>query len=468
MPIVDIQKRNTEAGRIRAGDKDAKGNPRKGKNWRLTSRDEVRLTAAAKLWGGKVRAWEDRPGEFELYTSTDTLPIVLVPGYLATTWYELWSAAGCQRRCDGAHEMISDSACMCDADDRECGPHTRLSVMLPDLPGIGMWLIQSTGWNAASELSAANDILERATAAGVLLPGRVILEQREHRTPGKPTHKFVVPTLDVDVTLRTLMAGGQAAGELPAAPAHEPLGTGASAIPSTGVSVADGLEAVQRERAALPRANAAEPIGEPIGDDPGVSPDAPAEESEPETGPSDTTPSAGSGADPGVTAGAGLGEDVPAPSGSDDDPGAEPQALDAEAPDGRTSTAADDASGDPPPPPRDDSDKRLTRDQSKALNALYGELKDIPTDGNGNVLGNPLVTIGGLYAWAAKARNIDVDLMIDTLNDSAMHAEPPKPLARDDKGKLHFPALRDSLTRAEASAMIDGMIGIKERAEAAS
>jgi hypothetical protein len=49
-----------------------------------------------------------------------------------------------------------------------------------------------------------------------------------------------------------------------------------------------------------------------------------------------------------------------------------------------------------------------------------------------------------------------------------MHAEPPKTLARDAKGKLHFPPLRDSLTFDEASGMLDGMIGLKERAEAAS
>jgi len=463
MPIVDIQRRNTEAGRIRAGDKDDKGNPRKGKNWRLTSRDEVRLVAASKEWGGKVRPWEARPGEFELYTSTDTLPIMLVPGYLATTWYELWSAAGCQRRCDGVHEVISDKACMCDADDRECGPHTRLSVMLPDLPGIGMWLVQSTGWNAASELSAANDVLERASVAGVLLPGRLILEQRERRTPGKPVRKFAVPTLDIDVTLRTLMAGGTA-GALPAAPAGEPIGAGASAIPSTGVSVADGLDAVQREQVALPRANAAEPIGEPIVAAAGASDDAPVEESVADTGPSDTTPSAGSG-DPGATAGTGLGDDVPVPSGTDDDePGAAQKTLDDEATAAPTADA-DDASGAPPPPPRV---RMVTGEQKKALNALYGQLKEIPTDGGGNITGAPVVTIGGLYAWAAKQRNIDVDLMIDTLNDSAMHAEPPKTLARDAKGKLHFPPLRDSLTFDEASGMLDGMIGLKERAEAAS
>jgi hypothetical protein len=86
------------------------------------------------------------------------------------------------------------------------------------------------------------------------------------------------------------------------------------------------------------------------------------------------------------------------------------------------------------------------------LNALYGELRDVPMDGDGNVVGNPLVTVGGLYAWAAKQRNIEVELMVQLLE------------GRDEQGKLHFPALRDSLTRVEASAMIDGLEGIKAKA----
>jgi hypothetical protein len=129
--------------------------------------------------------------------------------------------------------------------------------------------------------------------------------------------------------------------------------------------------------------------------------------------------------------------------------------------------AADGASAAPsPPPPRDVP--KITRDQSKALNALYGELKEIPTDDGGNPTGNPAVTVGGLYAWAAKERNIDVDLMIASMTETALTADPPKTPPRDAKGKLHFPPLRDSLTKAEASKMIDGMVGIQEKIEAAS
>ena len=55
-------------------------------------------------------------------------------------------------------------------------PHTRLSVLLPDLPGIGSWLYQSNGWNAALELPGSVVLLQRASAAGILLPAYLMLQ----------------------------------------------------------------------------------------------------------------------------------------------------------------------------------------------------------------------------------------------------------------------------------------------------
>lgn len=241
-PIIELQRRMVEAGRIRAGDKGEKGQPQKLTNWRLTSKDEVRLHAAAKMWGGEVRAWE---GQWELYTETAELPVMLLPGQMPTTWYELWSKGGCQRRCDGVHELLSDSSCLCDADERECKPYTRLSVLLPDLPGIGSWLVTSTGWNAAAELAGAADLLQRASAAGVLIPARLRLEQRTSVKAGQ-TRKFAVPVLDIDVAFRDLL-GGQ--GQL----SHPPvaaLPSGYTPIPDNpfnGATLADGLEQAETQ-----------------------------------------------------------------------------------------------------------------------------------------------------------------------------------------------------------------------------
>lgn len=251
-PIIELQRRMVEAGRIRAGDKqsytDDKGETKYRANkldkWRLTSKDRQRLDAAADLWGGTAQPWEGHAGEFELYTDTDALPIMLLPGQLPSTWYELWSKGGCQRRCDGVHEMISDSACLC-GDERECKPHTRLSVLLPDLPGIGSWLLSSTGWNAASELGGAADLLQRASAQGVLMPARLRLEQRVEVKSGQ-TRRFAVPVIDVDVSFRDLM---QAQGALSSPSEQRALPQGYVPITreSNGTTLAEGLEAAEAQ-----------------------------------------------------------------------------------------------------------------------------------------------------------------------------------------------------------------------------
>jgi hypothetical protein len=267
-PIIDLQRRMVEVGRIRAGERDERGNPRKLDRWRLTSRDPVRLERAAELWGGEVRDWEGHPGEWELYTETDALPIMLIPGQAPTTWYELWSKGGCQRRCDGQHEIISDSACLC-GEERECKPTTRLAVILPDLPGLGSWLVSSTGWNAAAELVGAAEILQRATAQGVLIPARLRLEQRVQVRAGQ-TMRFAVPVIDIDVSMRELVGaqGPLAAAESRALPAgYTPLERS-----NGGVSLEQGLAEVVRQEpprssrsaAPIPRAPADPPFGGPI------------------------------------------------------------------------------------------------------------------------------------------------------------------------------------------------------------
>jgi recombination directionality factor gp3-like protein len=247
VPLIDIQRRMVEAGRIRAGEKGPKGEPRKLDKWRLTSKDKVRLDGAAALWGGTVREWDGHAGEWELYTDTAALPILLLPGQLPVSWYELWSKGGCQRRCDGVHELISDGACLC-GEERECKPYTRLSVLLPDLPGIGSWMLSSTGWNAAAELAGAADLLQRASAQGVLIPARLRLEQRVEVKQGQ-TRRFAVPVIDIDVSFRDLLSaqGGAAISspERAALPAgYTPLtGNGGN-----GMSLAQGLEITEAQQ----------------------------------------------------------------------------------------------------------------------------------------------------------------------------------------------------------------------------
>ena len=91
--------------------------------------------------------------------------------------------------------------------------------------------------------------------------------------------------------------------------------------------------------------------------------------------------------------------------------------------------------------------------QKTLLNKLYGELREVPMDGDGNVVGNPLVTTGGCTP-AARERHVDVDVMSRSCSADGMR-----------RGSC-IPPLRDSLTKAEAHAMPEGLEGTKARAEA--
>ncbi len=258
-PIIDLQRRLVEVGRLRMGHQVAAGNgrrPAKLEHWRITSRDQARLLAAAELYGGTVQPWAERDGEFELFTKTSELPIMLIPGQTLSAWYELWSGGGCQRRCDGEREILSEGPCICDTEkgDRKCKPTTRLSVMLPDIPGLGVYRLESHGFYAAVELAGTAQMLEQATARGQLFPARLRIDQRSKVEGGKTT-RYAVPVIDIDVTVRQALTGARpaeaavaavpVAGELPPARGFTP-------IASTGVTLEAGLAAVSRE--AQPRA----------------------------------------------------------------------------------------------------------------------------------------------------------------------------------------------------------------------
>ena len=246
MPLLDLQRRAVEVGRIRIGAKvptsNGKTRPAKLGVLRFTSRDEVAIRAVAELYGGEPRHWQDAPtdDQWEVITTSKEIPVAVPPGPQALSqWYELWSGGGCQRRCDGVTEQINDKPCMCGPDQsrRACKPTTRVSIILPDIPGLGVWRLQSGGWNAAHELGATAELLAAVRASGVIVPAVLRLEQRQSVADGK-TMQYAVPVLALRHTMRELtgMQSGQV--ELPPAPAHlraieatAPRESGASAAP---------------------------------------------------------------------------------------------------------------------------------------------------------------------------------------------------------------------------------------------
>lgn len=255
MPIIDRQRRLMEVGRIRAG---AKKVTRGGKeypaaltNWRLTSRVKERLDAAAGIYGGTVTAWDD---QWELLTKSNFLDVMVAPGDSFSLWYEMWTGGGCQRRCDGETETIADKPCMCDPEHRMCKETLRVNLILPHLPGVGVWRLETHGYYASVELTAAIELVQ---SLGGNIMCKLRLEERETKRGGE-TKKFVVPTLDVEVAPLALMGGGEApmvkhVGSYTPLPAPKPI------------PVERALEIVNADPPkAAPRSRAQVPFGESV------------------------------------------------------------------------------------------------------------------------------------------------------------------------------------------------------------
>jgi hypothetical protein len=219
MPILDLQMRMRQLGEIRIGhvvsgttrDGKAYTRPAKLDKFRFTSPSREILAEVARLYGGEVQPWTPAnggPSEFEVYSTATRLPVVIPPRDAVSQWYELYAGSKCMRRCDGRTEMKSDKPCMCIPENRRCSITTRVNVMLRDLPALGQWLLISKGYNAAVTLPPAAELLAQA---GGYVPGWLGLEEKSAIVDEKTT-RFVVPTLDVEVTPLALMSGevGQA------------------------------------------------------------------------------------------------------------------------------------------------------------------------------------------------------------------------------------------------------------------
>lgn len=244
MPIIDLQVRARELGRIRIGQVVAASNgkkrPSKLDRFRITAHSREIVEKVAALYGGDVKEWQPQgngPAGWEVVTTLTRLP-VLVPPQPVSQWYETWSGGGCQRRCDGVTEMLSDQPCLCgpDPQNRECKPTTRLNVVLREVEGVGVWRLETHGYYAAVELPSAAELL--AASRGYIV-GHLGLEERVVKRNGE-TRRFMVPTLDIDVTPAALMAGG--AGLTPGG--ANQLDGGRTALPPAAAAIEAGPAAV--------------------------------------------------------------------------------------------------------------------------------------------------------------------------------------------------------------------------------
>jgi hypothetical protein len=284
MAVLDLQRRSQQIGRIRIGQQvradNGKMRPERLTTFRFTTTSRTTAAAIADLFGGIVRDWE---GQFEVITEKSEIGVTVPPrDAVISQWYEQWNKGGCIHRCDSLHDKITGGPCACpqpaDPDDpesvaenarerarlaklnppRACGLVTRINVMIPDLPGLGVFRLDTGSFYAAGESGDKADIMELAREHNVFLPAMLRIEWRKRVAGGKTT-TYPVPVLEILPTFRAIASGQlEAAGitaQLPPAPGEgrRAITAGASAdredAPLTAQQIADGARAADSRKA---------------------------------------------------------------------------------------------------------------------------------------------------------------------------------------------------------------------------
>lgn len=243
--IRTAQKQARELGRLRTGysvpnqDPNKRPRPVKSKTWVISSHAEHYVTAAAKAWGGKVERWQPQGNgapQFRVITEAEQIEAILPPGDPLSQANEMWNKGGCVRRCDGETEQISRHPCLCLAEhgpewhllrqdlytkDKVCAATSRLNVILPDMPDMGVWRVETHSWYAANELAGTVDMVLSGTGGKGLVPVTLRIEPRT-RVAGGQTKHFPVVVVEIrGVTPRQALTG-----PLSTAVALDPAGGG--------------------------------------------------------------------------------------------------------------------------------------------------------------------------------------------------------------------------------------------------
>lgn len=239
--ILTIQRQARELGRMRTGTFNGKY-PERSKTWILTSQAEHYVMAAAAEWGGTVEKYQPQgsgAAGFRVITKASAIDAILPPGDPLSQSFEVWSKGGCQRRCDGITETLADSPCYCLAkwgdnfhevkpkpkapvEDTPCKMTTRVNLVLPSLPDLGVWRVETHSYWAANEIAASIDMIRAAVGPAELVPVTVRIEQRTSVARGETKHFPVIAVELRGATAGQILAatmargvgGREAAGEL--------------------------------------------------------------------------------------------------------------------------------------------------------------------------------------------------------------------------------------------------------------
>jgi hypothetical protein len=91
--------------------------------------------------------------------------------------------------------------------DEVCRPTSRITVMLPDLPDLGVWRLETKSYYAADAMAGGVDTVLQATDGRGLMPVRMWIEQRTAVRGGKTKNFPVVMVVPSLPTLRQALSG---------------------------------------------------------------------------------------------------------------------------------------------------------------------------------------------------------------------------------------------------------------------
>lgn len=219
-PLSGLAQRMPIIGTLRNGAKSAKGAPKSLDKFRLTTGSLPYAEAFAGRYGGEVQPWQGNPGQYEVFSDSTEIDIALLPDGFDIS-YQLWSAAGMQRKCDGVTcEVLSttgpdnveyvEQGCICDRKQvLECSLRSRLTFVLPDLPFGGGVIYKTGSKNFAEEAQGMLRLIQQMQAQGINR-GYLRLEKRQ----SSGNRKYTIATVGIRESLEALASGAAGMGAL--------------------------------------------------------------------------------------------------------------------------------------------------------------------------------------------------------------------------------------------------------------
>jgi hypothetical protein len=240
---IHLQRNLRRRGHIRIGysTRSAKGHkvPHKLKTFMFTAPDRETIDAVATLFGGDVKEWDGGGDDrWAVVTNAASLDVVFPSKMSFDQCFEQYEGAGyLYLRCDGTtcwtpgpNGRLVEQTCVCDPNERDCQLTTRLSVLVPKLPGLGAWELRTGSFYAAVEMSTSVELIEQALSVGARVPARLFLTEREVRRIIDGEHKirrFMVVALDLAMSVAALGDGGPGGALDPPADSPTPSAPGA-------------------------------------------------------------------------------------------------------------------------------------------------------------------------------------------------------------------------------------------------